>query len=303
MSGNIGAEQAALAAEITERIRRFVPSTDDYQKLLTEAMEYSVFNGGKRIRPMLLLLTFRALGGSGAEETPLVDPFLAAIEMIHCYSLVHDDLPAMDNDNYRRGKLTTHAKYGHAMGILAGDGLLNAAFEAALSAEEPDCSGRRTVKALRILAAKAGAYGMVGGQSVDIEMTGKPMSEGELAFVYRLKTGALLEAAMQVGAVLAGASDEIVAKVGEIASRVGMAFQIQDDILDIASTTEELGKPVGSDEKNHKTTYVTIHGMRASREAEERLSSEALAILAGLPCGAAGEPLARLISSLVGRTV
>ena len=295
--------RAELAAEITERIRPFVPSTDGYQKILTEAMAYSVFNGGKRLRPMLLLLTYRALGGEADEETALVDPVMAAIEMVHCYSLVHDDLPAMDNDRYRRGNLTTHAKYGHALGILAGDGLLNAAFEAALAAEEKDGSGRRIIAAMRILAEKAGAFGMVGGQTVDVEKTGQPMSEEELTFVYRLKTGALLMAAMQIGAVLAGASKEVVDACGEIAARVGLAFQIQDDILDVAGTMKELGKAIGSDEKNHKTTYVTLHGMRESRETEEALSEEALAILAGLPGGDAKEPLAELIASLVGRTV
>ena len=295
--------RAELAEEITERIRPFVPATEEYQKTLTEAMAYSVFNGGKRVRPMLLLLTYRALGGERAAEATLVDPFLAAIEMIHCYSLVHDDLPAMDNDRFRRGILTTHAKFGHAMGILAGDGLLNAAFEAALSAREPaGCEGR-ILAALRILARRAGAFGMVGGQTVDVEKTGQPMTEEELVFVYRLKTGALLAAAMQVGAVLAGAPAETIDAVGEIAERVGLAFQIQDDILDVVSTTEELGKPVGSDEKNHKTTYVTLHGMRESRETEERLSEEALAILENISGGGDKEPLAELITSLVGRTV
>lgn len=295
--------RAELSAEITERIRRFVPAAEGYQKNLAEAMAYSVFNGGKRVRPMLMLLTYRALGGDRRAERTLVEPFMAAIEMIHCYSLVHDDLPAMDDDRFRRGKLTTHAKYGHAMGILAGDGLLNAAFEAALAAEEPDGSYGRVVGAMRILADRAGIYGMVGGQSVDVEKTGMPMTEDELSFVYRLKTGALLEASMKIGAVLAGASKETVDVVGEVAGKVGLAFQIQDDILDIASTTEELGKPVGSDEKNHKTTYVTIHGMRASKEAVETLSEEALETLRKVADGIEAEPLAELIESLVGRTV
>jgi len=296
-------QREELAAEITERIRPFVPVAEGYQNNLTTAMAYSVFNGGKRLRPMLLLLTYRACGGDVSRERTLVDPFLAGIEMIHCYSLVHDDLPAMDNDRYRRGNLTTHAKFGHAMGILAGDGLLNAAFEAALQAEEPEGSSGRVMRALRIMAEKAGARGMAGGQSVDVEMTGKAMDEDVLRFVYRLKTGALLEASMQIGAVLAGASEEIIAAVGDAAERVGMAFQIQDDILDVASTMQELGKPIGSDEKNHKTTFVTLHGMRESRETEERLSEEALAIIGGLPGGERREPLAELIASLVGRTV
>ena len=296
-------EMGKLAEEITERIRKFLPAGGEYQNTLDEAMAYSVLNGGKRIRPALILLTYRALGGPAEEETTLVDPFLAAIEMIHSYSLVHDDLPAMDNDRFRRGKLTTHAKYGHAMGVLAGDGLLNAAYEAALSAEETEQTRGRVIPALRVLAEKAGCLGMVGGQSVDVEKTGQPMTAKELVYVYRLKTGALLQAAMQVGAILAGADQETVEKMGEAALKVGLAFQIQDDILDIASTTEVLGKPVGSDEKNHKTTYVTLNGMRASKEAVENLSGEALSILSDYPGGKRGEPLAELVSALVGRTV
>ena len=296
-------ELGKMAEEITERISPYLPSQKGYQVNLEEAMTYSVLNGGKRVRPILMLLTYRALGGAREDEPMLVDPFLAAIEMIHSYSLVHDDLPAMDNDRFRRGLLTTHAKFGHAMGILAGDGLLNRAYEAALSAEESEATRGRVIPALRVLAEKAGVYGMVGGQSVDVEKTGEAMTAEELDFVYRLKTGALLEASMEVGAILAGADDATVAEMGEIAGRVGLAFQIQDDILDIAGTTESLGKSVGSDEKNNKTTYVTLYGMRASKEAVENLSDEALAMLAKYPGGQRGEPLAELIASLVGRTV
>lgn len=290
-----------LAAELTERIRRFLPMTNDYQKDLAEAMEYSVMNGGKRIRPMLMLLSYRALGGDAAEEATLLDPFLAAIEMIHSYSLVHDDLPAMDNDRFRRGKLTTHARYGHAMGILAGDGLLNAAFETALRAEETTASAGRVMRALRVLAKRAGIYGMVGGQTVDVEKTGQPLTEEELTFVYELKTGALLQASMECGAILAGASPETIGDFGRIALKVGMAFQIRDDILDISSTSEELGKPVGSDEKNQKTTYVTLHGMRESEIAVESLSEEALALLGKYPGGQPEDPLYKLIFALINR--
>ncbi|MBQ6659944.1 MAG: polyprenyl synthetase family protein [Lachnospiraceae bacterium] len=295
-------EFAALAEEITERIRRFLPITDDYNSELADAMSYSVMNGGKRIRPMLILLTYRALGGRMVDERTLVDPFMAAIEMIHSYSLVHDDLPAMDNDRFRRGKLTTHAKYGHAMGVLAGDGLLNAAFEAALTAEGDETTKDRIIPALRVLAAKSGAYGMVGGQAVDVAKTGCPMTAYELDFVYRLKTGALLEASMQIGAILAGADDAVVKAMGEVAAKVGFAFQVRDDILDVSGAPEELGKPVGSDEKNNKTTYVTLYGMREAIETAERLSEEALEILARYPGGESGGMLAELISSLANRT-
>ncbi|MBR6020681.1 MAG: polyprenyl synthetase family protein [Lachnospiraceae bacterium] len=299
----VNEEMRILADEITERISRFLPEAEGYRATIEDAMTYSVLNGGKRVRPILLLLTYRALGGPAAEETTLVDPFMAALEMIHSYSLVHDDLPAMDNDRFRRGKLTTHAKFGHAMGILAGDGLLNRAFETAVSATESEETKGRILPALRVLAERSGVDGMVGGQAVDVEKTGVAMTAEELDFVYRLKTGALLQAAMQVGAILAGASAETVETMGEIALRVGLAFQIQDDILDVASTTETLGKPVGSDEKNNKTTYVTLYGMRASKEAVENLSAEALDMLAQFPGGQRGEPLAELIASLVGRIV
>lgn len=291
-----------LTDDVNGRIRAYLPSTEDFQKDLTEAMEYSVMNGGKRLRPILMLLTYRYLGGERSEEATLVNPFLAAIEMIHSYSLVHDDLPAMDNDQYRRGKLTTHAKYGHAMGILAGDGLLNAAYETALCATGTEQSEKRILPALRVLARKAGAFGMVGGQTVDVEKTGQPLTEEEIDFIYRLKTGALLEAAMMVGAILAGASEDTVSRIETVASKIGTAFQIRDDILDITSTTEELGKPVGSDERNEKTTYVTLHGMEASEEAVKQCSEQAIALLRTTGANAEQDDfLETLLNSLITR--
>ncbi len=291
-----------LTDDVTGRIRAYLPITEDFQKDLTEAMEYSVMNGGKRLRPILMLLTYRYLGGERSEEATLVNPFLAAIEMIHSYSLVHDDLPAMDNDQYRRGKLTTHAKYGHAMGILAGDGLLNAAYETALCATGTERSEKRILPALRVLARKAGAFGMVGGQTVDVEKTGQPLTEEEIDFIYRLKTGALLEAAMTVGAILAGASEDTVSRIETVASKIGTAFQIRDDILDITSTTEELGKPVGSDERNEKTTYVTLHGMEASEEAVKQCSEQAIALLRTTGANAEQDDfLETLLNSLITR--
>ncbi len=291
-----------LTEDVTGRIQAYLPKTGDFQKDLTEAMEYSVMNGGKRLRPILMLLTYRYLGGERSEEATLVNPFLAAIEMIHSYSLVHDDLPAMDNDQYRRGKLTTHAKYGHAMGILAGDGLLNAAFETALCATGTEQSEKRILPALRVLARKAGAFGMVGGQTVDVEKTGRPLTEEEIDFIYRLKTGALLEAAMMVGAILAGASEDTVSRIETVASKIGTAFQIRDDILDITSTTEELGKPVGSDERNEKTTYVTLHGMEASEEAVKQCSEQAIELLRTTGTNAEQDDfLETLLNSLITR--
>ena len=242
--------------ETEQIVYAYMPQETGYQKDVIEAMNYSLTAGGKRLRPMLVMETARLFGFEDEE----VRPFMAAIEMIHTYSLVHDDLPAMDNDEFRRGKLTTHKKYGHAMGILAGDGLLNYAYEVCAKAIITSGHKDRAAEAFHILADKAGIYGMVGGQTVDVQYTDKPMEKEVLQFVHELKTGALIQAAMMMGAVLAGASEEEVGKIEEAALMVGMAFQIQDDILDVTSSLEVLGKPVGSDEKNHKVTYVRLNG-------------------------------------------
>lgn len=289
-------EQLAWRTAWTEDvIKGFLPEESGYQHTVMEAMNYSVLAGGKRLRPLLMYETYRMFGGSGEA----VKPFMAAMEMIHTYSLVHDDLPAMDNDEYRRGKLTTHAKYGHAMGVLAGDALLNYAFETAASAFYYEGEIMRTAKALQILARKAGIYGMIGGQVVDVELTGQKIDRGSLDFIYALKTGALLEASMMVGAVLAGASEEEVRTVEKVASDVGLAFQIRDDILDVTSTLETLGKPIHSDDKNEKTTYVTIKGVEQASKDVEEISERALASLASLPYE--NEFLTELIRSLVYR--
>lgn len=266
--------------EIEGILTKYLPEATGLQSRIMEAMEYSLMAGGKRLRPMLMLETYRIFGGEG--ET--VQPFMAAQEMIHTYSLVHDDLPAMDNDEYRRGRKTTHIVYGEDMGILAGDALLNYAFETAVKAFEiaPQQSGA-IGRALKILSEKAGIYGMIGGQVVDVQSSGKVISREVLDFIYELKTGALIESSMMIGAVLAGASDEEVSKVEKIAKRVGMAFQIQDDVLDVTSTAEILGKPILSDEKNEKTTYVTILGLEGAQKEVKRLSDEALAFLFELP--------------------
>lgn len=261
-----------------------------------EAMEYSLMAGGKRLRPMLMRETYLLFGGEGN----LVEPFMAAMEMIHTYSLVHDDLPAMDNDEYRRGRKTTHVVYGEDMGILAGDALLNFAFETAGSAFEqyPD-KALLIGKALQVLAGKAGIYGMIGGQVVDVKETGHAVSREVLDFIYELKTGALIESSMMIGAILAGASDEDVKKVERIASNVGFAFQVQDDILDVTSTREVLGKPVHSDEKNEKSTYVTLAGLEEAGKLVETASMEAVRLLGELP-GENGY-LAWLIEKLIHR--
>lgn len=268
--------------QIEAYLRMYLPDTSFPQKTLLEAMNYSVENGGKRLRPILLLESYLLFGGPEEKLSKLVAPFCTAIEMIHSYSLVHDDLPAMDNDRYRRGKLTTHAAFGEAMGILAGDGLLNDAYEVALLASgEPEDDGR-ILQALRVLSRKAGAFGMVGGQTVDVELTGKALSAEQLQFIYRLKTGALLEASLMAGAILAGADSAQVEKMERIAADVGMAFQIQDDILDEVGNEALLGKPVHSDEKNQKTTYVTLFGLEAARQEVRTLSERAEETLRGL---------------------
>lgn len=270
-------------AEAEQVIAAYLPPVDGMQRTVLEAMEYSVLAGGKRLRPVLLLESYRLSGGEGT----LAEPFAAAIEMIHTYSLVHDDLPAMDNDRYRRGKLTTHAKYGEAMGILAGDGLLTYAFETAAKAfdqVEDSADGARVARAMQVLANKAGVYGMLGGQVIDVESEGQPgMTLERIMQIHMLKTAALIEVSLMTGAILAGADDIRITQLEQAARAVGIAFQIQDDILDITSTQEVLGKPVGSDARNEKTTYVTLCGMDAAVREVKRLSQEATDILRQMP--------------------
>ncbi len=266
--------------EIEKILQKYLPEEEGYQKTVLEAMNYSVLAGGKRLRPMLMQETYRMFGGNGN----LVEPFMAAIEMIHTYSLVHDDLPAMDNDEYRRGRKTTWAVYGDGMGILAGDGLLNYAFETALQAFERNLSldeMQSVAKALQILAKKAGVYGMIGGQTADIEAEKQEQSldTEQLLFIHEHKTAALIQSSMMIGAVLANAGNESVKAIEKCAYNIGIAFQIQDDILDVIGDSEVLGKMVGSDAQNHKQTYVTINGLEQSKEDVEKLSKEAVDIL------------------------
>ncbi|WP_408626160.1 polyprenyl synthetase family protein [Anaerocolumna cellulosilytica] len=256
-------------------IKKYLPRGEKKQKKIFEAMNYSILAGGKRLRPMFMLETYYLFGGKDAE---LIEPFLAAMEMIHTYSLVHDDLPAMDNDEYRRGRKTTHVVYGEAMGILAGDGLLNLAFETACLSFKRTAELEKTAKALSILAQKAGIYGMIGGQVIDMEGIIETDSDNlyKIEEMYHLKTGALMEASMMIGAILAGADEKEVSITKQMAADIGLAFQIQDDILDIVSTTEVLGKPVHSDEKNEKITYVTVVGMETAKQKVEELSKRGL---------------------------
>lgn len=272
-------EQLRLKVEDINRvIREYLPKEEGMQHRVIEAANYSVEAGGKRVRPLIMLETYKLFGGDNESE---VYPFMAALECIHSYSLVHDDLPAMDNDDYRRGRLTTHKKYGEDFGILAGDALLNYAYEIMLSSITKLTADKvvKAVRAAQIIAYKAGIYGMVGGQSLDVWLTDKSMDDKQLDFIFNLKTGALIEAAFMAGAVLAGADESAVADIEKAGNKVGVAFQIKDDILDVTSTQEKLGKPVFSDEKNNKTTYVTLYGMDKADRDVEALSKEAVDII------------------------
>lgn len=292
---NFKEELEQKVQRINEVIKSYLPREEGFQKTLMEAMNYSMLSGGKRLRPLLMQETYRMFGGTER----VLEPFMAAMEMIHTHSLIHDDLPALDNDEYRRGRKTTHVVYGEAMAILAGDALLNYAYETAAMSFSMDEDRKRTTEAFRILTKKTGVYGMLGGQCVDVQSEGQAVSKEKLDFIYRLKTSALIEASMMVGAVLGGATKEQVSIVEKAARDVGLAFQIQDDILDVVSTMEVLGKPVFSDEENQKTTYVTIEGIEKAGKEVEEISGRALEALDSL--GFTNPFLRELIQSLVHR--
>ena len=290
---------------IEDIIDKYIPTEEGYQKTVIEAMNYSLLSGGKRLRPMLMEETFRLFGGN---EEGLIEPFMVAIEMIHTYSLIHDDLPAMDNDEYRRGRKTTHVVYGEAMAILAGDGLLNYAVETAVKAfdnikditvnDKLTCY-ERVSSAVGILMHKAGIFGMIGGQTVDVEEYHGTTDRHRLDFIYKLKTSALVEASMMIGAILAGASESEVNKIETIAGDIGHAFQIKDDILDITSSMQALGKPVHSDERNDKVTYVTLMGVASADKEVAKLSDRAIKAYDKL--GYNNDYLRELIINLVNR--
>lgn len=309
-------ETLAARVEEAERIlKQYLPEESGFAKPVLEAMNYSVLGMGKRLRPVMMKESYVLFGG----KTGIVEPFMAALEMIHNYSLVHDDLPAMDNDEYRRGRKTTWCAYGEGMAVLAGDALLNYAFETASAAFSmvPAQSGydddpglapdalrlyEAVGKAMQILAKKAGIYGMVGGQCADIcaeELAPSQVTEDLLLYIHKNKTAALMESALMIGAVLAGASEEDICRMERIAENIGIAFQIQDDILDVTSSLEVLGKPTGSDEKNHKVTYVSLNGLEKAKEDVRRLSEEALAGLRSF--SARNEFLEQLVTDLITR--
>lgn len=276
---NFKEEMQQKTAQVEAILQKFLPEAGGLQKTVLDAMNYSMLAGGKRLRPMMMQEAYRMFGGEGPE----IEPFMAAIEMVHTYSLVHDDLPAMDNDEYRRGRKTTHAVYGEAMAILAGDALLNYAFETALKAFDRTTHQDRVIRALQVLAQKAGIFGMIGGQTADIEAEAgqKDVTEEMLLFIHANKTAALIQAALMCGAILAGAPQEDTDRMERAAYNIGIAFQIQDDILDVTSTDEVLGKPTGSDAKNGKLTYVSLKGIEQARADDKALSEEAARLLAG----------------------
>lgn len=257
-------------------IEKYLPEEHGFSGRMAEAVNYSMKAGGKRLRPVFMREAYQILGGEGE----IIEPFMAALEMVHTHSLIHDDLPALDNDEFRRGKQTTHIVFGEAAAILAGDALLNYAYETAFSAfdmAKNEAELQRVAKALKVLAQKTGIKGMLGGQGVDVENDGKPLDKQLLDYIYENKTSALIEAALMMGGILAGASD--IEKLEQIGSKIGIAFQIQDDILDVISSAEELGKPIGSDEKNNKTTYVTLEGIEKAGNEVQKLTDEAVGLL------------------------
>ena len=293
------AEMERRTKEIEQIIEPYLPEETGHQKTVLEAMNYSMKAGGKRLRPMLMQEVCRLFTG---DVLDCVIPFMAAVEMIHTSSLVHDDLPCMDDDRLRRGKPSTWAEYGEDIGVLTGDALMMYAFETAASAFETSIDPdelSRIGRAMGILARKTGVYGMIGGQTVDVELAGGPIPKDKLDFIYRLKTGALLEASMLIGAVLGGAAEEDCKIVERLASHIGMAFQIQDDILDVTGSEEELGKPAGSDARNGKTTYVTLEGLEKAKKDVEQLSAQAIEDLEQLPGN--NEFLENLIRMLMDR--
>ena len=256
-------------ALIDKNLDKYLTVKDNPQKIIYEAMRYSVFAGGKRLRPILMLSFCEMCGGDVSE----VIPFACAMEMIHTYSLIHDDLPAMDNDDLRRGMPTSHIKFGEATAILAGDALLNHAFEVVseYSGSEP----QKAIKAINMLAMSSGTEGMIGGQVVDIESEGKQITLDELRYLHLGKTGAIIRSACTIGALLGGGSEEEIAAADEFAKNLGIAFQIQDDILDVEGTEEELGKPIGSDAEEDKNTYVSLLGLEKSNELQKEYSQKA----------------------------
>ena len=284
-------------AELNEYVKKvdaalgeYLKPSDNPQKKIYEAMAYSVFAGGKRLRPVLLLEACKICGGSEADAMP----FACAMEMIHTYSLIHDDLPAMDNDDLRRGRPTSHIKFGEATAILAGDSLLNKAFETMARSKSGNA-----LKAISIIADSSGTEGMIGGQIVDMESEGKDIDLETLRYLHSLKTGAIIRSACVAGAVLGGGDEAAIKALDEFAINLGIAFQIRDDILDVTGTEAELGKPIGSDNEQGKNTYVSLMGLEKSEELVTEYSAKAKNALE--PFGEKAEFLLALTDYLIDR--
>lgn len=279
-----------------KQLHKYTMKEDLWNHTVWEAMRYSLMAGGKRIRPVIMVLTALSLG---AEENAVL-PFASALEMIHTYSLIHDDLPAMDNDDYRRGRLTNHKVYGEAAAILAGDGLLNLAYETMIEALAQDPSPG-AIKAMQYIAKGAGSSGMIAGQIADMESETRTVGEEGLYYIEHNKTGCLLTSAFVAGGYIAQASEDEISVLEKAGFKMGTAFQIQDDILDIEGTLEELGKAPGSDEQNHKETFVSLYGLEEAKRKSKELSEEAIQLLEMLP-GIHGIFVRELVDSMVGRT-
>lgn len=279
---------------IDKALDEYLPEKDNLQSVIYRAMRYSVFAGGKRLRPMLMTEVCRMCGG----DVNAVMPFACAMEMIHTYSLIHDDLPAMDNDSLRRGLPTNHIKFGEATAILAGDALLNKAFEIA---SEHGANAPGAMRAMSVLAASSGTEGMIGGQVVDMESEGKEIGIETLRYIHLLKTGAIIRSSCVIGAITAGADEKEIKAVDDFASNLGVAFQIRDDILDVTGNEETLGKPIGSDEQSEKNTYVKLFGLEKSEELVKEYSKKALDALSVF--GDKADFLIRLTNYLVERNV
>ena len=276
-------------------LRRFLPRPGSVPLTVRRAMAYSLFPGGKRLRPILAIIACRALGGRVADVLPAG----AAIEMIHTYSLIHDDLPALDNDDLRRGRATSHRVFGEAMAILAGDALLTHAFEIAASHPAGGRLAARKVRAIRLLARAAGVTGMIGGQVMDLEAEGRPYTYGTLLRIHRGKTGSLISAAAQIGGIMAGGRPDDLRALSVYGDHVGLAFQIIDDILDREGSTDRLGKTTGKDARARKATYPALLGIEESRRRARAAARRAERAIARL--GRRGRPLAGLARFIVDR--
>lgn len=265
--------QQVLLQQIEQKLESYVPTTNALYHRLLEAMRYSLLDGGKRIRPLLVLEFCRVCGGDPQKALP----FACALEMIHTYSLIHDDLPCMDNDDMRRGRPSNHKAFGEDLALLAGDALLTLAFDTMLSPKTIEQVGAEpAAQAAGVLARAAGPHGMVGGQVIDLASEGHQVPLETLQTMDECKTGALILAAAEMGCILAGASEEQKQAAKQYASAIGLAFQIVDDILDVTGTTKDLGKKAGSDAENQKSTYVTLMGLEQARQTVHSLTQKAI---------------------------